>query len=89
MSAHPATWPVQNAKARFSELLDVCMAEGPQTITRRGVATAVLVPFEQWQRLDKSEYPTLKDLLLSDKARYDDLGIPPREPLKMRPPPVF
>jgi hypothetical protein len=26
------TWPVQDAKARFSELLDVCANEGPQRL---------------------------------------------------------
>ena len=34
------TWPVQDAKARFSELLDACLAEGPQMLTRRGTETA-------------------------------------------------
>jgi antitoxin Phd len=37
-------WPVQDAKARFSELLDTCLAEGPQIVTRRGAEAAVLVP---------------------------------------------
>lgn len=26
------TWPVQDAKARFSEFLDACMQEGPQML---------------------------------------------------------
>jgi hypothetical protein len=30
------TWPVQDAKARFSELLEICLKEGPQLVTRRG-----------------------------------------------------
>ncbi|MFA6314000.1 MAG: type II toxin-antitoxin system Phd/YefM family antitoxin [Sterolibacterium sp.] len=30
------TWAVQDAKARFSELLDACVSEGPQVVTRRG-----------------------------------------------------
>ena len=38
------TWPVQDAKARFSELLDACVSEGPQVVTRRGAETAVLIP---------------------------------------------
>ena len=41
-------WRVQDAKARFSGLLDDCRKEGPQLVTRRGVA--VLVPIEDWQR---------------------------------------
>lgn len=40
------TWPVQDAKARFSEFLDACLQEGPQMVTRRGVETAVLVPVQ-------------------------------------------
>ena len=31
------TWPVQDAKARFSELLVTCVAQGPQMVTKRGV----------------------------------------------------
>lgn len=40
-------WPVQDAKARFSELLDTAQREGPQVVTRRGREAAVLVPIEQ------------------------------------------
>lgn len=36
-------WPVQHAKARFSELLDTCEREGPQVVSRRGCEAAVLV----------------------------------------------
>jgi prevent-host-death family protein len=37
-------WSAQDAKARFSELLDTCQREGPQVVTRRGKETAVFVP---------------------------------------------
>lgn len=40
-------WPAQDAKARFSELLDTCQREGPQVVSRRGRETAVLVPVEE------------------------------------------
>lgn len=43
-------WPVQDAKARFSELLEACIADGPQLVTRRGTETAVLVPVAEWRR---------------------------------------
>ena len=67
------TWQVQSAKARFSEFLDASLREGPQIVTRRGVETAVLVPIEQWRRLEKMTRPNLKDLLLSPEARTDAL----------------
>src|SRR5450432_4069116 len=70
-------WPVQDAKARFSEFLDACMAEGPQMVTQRGAEAAVLVPVEEWRRLQAAARPSLKQLLLSDEARLD-LLIPAR-----------
>jgi prevent-host-death family protein len=63
-------WPVQDAKARFSELLDTCLAEGPQLVTRRGAEAAVLVPVDEWRRLQAAARPSLKALLLSDEARH-------------------
>ena len=48
------TWPVQDAKARFSEFLEASRKEGPQIVTRRGVEAAVLVPIEEWRRLQGS-----------------------------------
>lgn len=59
------TWPVQDAKARFSELLEASITKGPQIVTRRGVEMAVLVPVDQWRRLEETARPTLKELLLS------------------------
>ncbi|MBW7947287.1 MAG: type II toxin-antitoxin system Phd/YefM family antitoxin, partial [Sphingomonadaceae bacterium] len=44
-------WPVQDAKARFSEMLETCVAEGPQLVTKRGEEAAVLVPAAQWRRM--------------------------------------
>jgi antitoxin Phd len=70
-------WPVQDAKARFSELLEICLREGPQVVTKRGAETAVLVPMTEWRRLSGSARPTLKELLLADAPKAD-LVIPPR-----------
>ena len=44
-------WQIQQAKARFSELVDRTLKEGPQTVTRHGKPVAVLVPAEQYRRL--------------------------------------
>lgn len=65
------SWSVQDAKAKFSELLDCCTLEGTQLITKRGVDTAVLIPIEEWKRLTASAKPSLKDLLLSDENRFE------------------
>jgi antitoxin Phd len=77
-------WQVQEAKAKFSELLDKTLSEGPQVVSRRGVAAVVLVPIEEWERLQKRARPSLKDLLLSDENRFE-IDLPPRGSLKLRP----
>ena len=78
------SWPVQEAKARFSELLNACESEGAQIVTRRGAETAVLLPISEWRRLSAS-VPSLKDLLLADEARGDFFDDAPD--VRHRPPP--
>ena len=79
-------WQVQDAKARFSELLETSLGEGPQIITKRGVETAVLVPIDLWRQLERMARPDLKDMLLSVEARTDELT-PPRQQFRQRPTP--
>ena len=77
-------WPVQDAKARFSEMLEICLQQGPQIVSKRGVDTAVLVPIDQWQRLQAAR-PPLQQLLLAAEPRVD-LKVPPRGQHRRRPP---
>jgi antitoxin Phd len=77
------SWPVQDAKARFSEFLEACLAEGPQMVTKRGAEAAVLVPVQEWRRLQSAARPSLKQLLLSDTARAE-LNVPARGKAKRR-----
>jgi antitoxin Phd len=81
-------WQVQDAKARFSEFLNQTLKEGPQVVTRRGVETAVLVSIQEWRLLNRNR-PTLKEVLLADEPRFDDLPLPKRGRFKLRPPVVF
>jgi len=53
------TWPVQDAKARFSEFLDACVANGPQVVTRRGAEMAIFVPIAQWKRFRVLDWPCM------------------------------
>ncbi len=78
-----AIWQLQEAKARFSEFLDATLKKGPQVVTRRGIEAAVLLPIEEWRRLQRAARPGLKELLLSHECRFEDL-IPERRPLRRR-----
>lgn len=54
------TWTLQDAKNSFSEVVEQALAQGPQTITRRGKETAVLISAQQFRALSGG-----KDSLLS------------------------
>lgn len=82
------TWPVNDAKARFSELLEKSVSEGPQIVTKRGVETAVLVPIAEWRRLQQRSRPTLKELLLAPEPRFE-LDIPDRRQWRWRDTPTL
>jgi prevent-host-death family protein len=49
-TAHSREWPVADAKAHFSEMIDRALSEGPQLVTRNGKRTVVVVPVEEWER---------------------------------------
>jgi antitoxin Phd len=44
-------WPLQDAKNRFSELVDTVLEDGPQVVTRRGVDAVVIVPAATYRTL--------------------------------------
>ena len=74
-------WQLQEAKARFSELVQKAMDEGPQTVTRRGKPSVVVLSAEQFELMKKRQI-SLKDLLRS--APWHELEIerdksPPRD----------
>lgn len=79
-----ASWQAQDAKARFSELLDAAIEKGPQIVTRRGVETAVVVRIEEWRRLREGSRPTIKELLLAPEPRFE-LELPRRDRERSRP----
>lgn len=83
-----SSWQVQDAEARFREFLDATIKKGPQFVTRRGVETAVLVPIEEWRRLQQSSRRNLKSLLLEPGVRFEKLVVE-RGNLKRRPPVDF
>jgi len=81
-------WQLQDAKARFSELIDDTLEKGPQVVTRRGIDTAVVVSIEEWHKLNKYSGPTWKDVLLGEGPRFE-LPFPARGRVQSRKPQEF
>ncbi|MGH7022604.1 MAG: type II toxin-antitoxin system prevent-host-death family antitoxin [Caulobacteraceae bacterium] len=50
-SAHSRDWKLEDAKARFSELVRRARDEGPQAVTVRGRRAVVVVDAEDFERL--------------------------------------
>ena len=48
-----ASWSVAEAKARLSQLIEQAQLKGPQTITKHGIAAAVVVSAQEWNRKTK------------------------------------
>jgi prevent-host-death family protein len=74
-------WKLQDAKARFSELVQRALDEGPQTVSRHGKDVVVVISAEQFELMRKRQI-SLKDLLRS--TPWHELEIerdksPPRE----------
>jgi prevent-host-death family protein len=65
-------WQLQEAKNRFSEVVQQARNNGPQTVTLRGERAAVVLSAADYDRLIAVQ-PTLADHLLSGPAWDDDL----------------
>jgi len=81
-------WQLQEAKARFSELIDDTLEKGPQVVTRRGIDTAVVVSIDEWHKLKDKNRLTWKDVLLGEGPRFE-IPLPKRGTVKSRKPAVF
>jgi antitoxin Phd len=57
------TWELQEAKSRFSDVVDLTLIEGPQLVTRRGTQAVVILAAKDYHRL-VGEAPNLIDHLL-------------------------
>jgi prevent-host-death family protein len=67
------TWTLAGAKARLSEVVDRAQT-GPQTITRHGKPSAVIVSAEEWARKTVRK-GTLVEFLLASPLRGADLDL--------------
>ena len=57
-------WKLQDAKAKFSQVVNDALKKGPQLVTRRGQKAVVVVSVEEYEKL-VSKKPTFKEILLN------------------------
>ncbi len=79
-----AQWPLQDAKNKFSALVNAALAGEPQRVTRRGEPAVVVLSADEYERLlqaEKADAPTLGELLLEiprDDQDFERLSLPSR-----------
>ncbi len=66
---------LREAKARLSAVIDQARQGQPSIITRHGRPEAVILSFEEWERL--SRVPSFGSLLMAARLTPNDL--PPRQ----------
>jgi antitoxin Phd len=45
------TWQLQEAKNRFSRVVENALNDGPQIITKRGVEVAIVLSYAEYQKM--------------------------------------
>ena len=77
-------WPLQDAKTRFSAVVNAALAGDPQRVTRRGKPAVVVLAVDECERLrhlEETQAPSLAELLLEipqDDQEFDRLTLPAR-----------
>ncbi len=78
-------WPLQDAKNRFSALVNAALAGEPQRVTRRGEPVVVVLAVDEYERLhrlERADAPTFAELLLEipqDDGEFERLSVPARQ----------
>ena len=71
-----AEWPIQDAKNKFSALVNAALAGEPQRVARRGEPVVTVIAVEEYERLCQAEKAGAPDfierLLTIPKAPDDD-----------------
>jgi prevent-host-death family protein len=67
-------WQLQDAKNRFSEVINHAIESGPQVITRRGKETAVVLSADDYRKLTVAK-GTLAEFFLSSPLAGSDIDL--------------
>lgn len=78
-------WPLQDAKNRFSAVVDAALAGTPQQVTRRGKPAVIVLSVDDYDRLrhlERAQAPSLAELLLAipkeGYGEFERLELDPR-----------
>ncbi len=80
-------WQLQDAKSKFSEVVDSALKQGAQIVTRRGRKAVVVIPYEEYEHLIRQGIPLSQFLLTSPLAGSGleierDKSLPPKSEIE-------
>ena len=74
------SWQLQEAKNRFSEVVNEAVERGPQIITRNGVETVVILSLADFRKL-RRRTSTLAEFLMDSPLKATKLDLERRRDL--------
>ena len=85
----PIQWSLQDAKNKFSAVVDAAQRGEPQMVTKRGKAAVVVLSaqeFRRLQHLETMQAPSFREHLLAipDSGESDDDGLFERADIRLR-----
>ena len=80
-----AEWTIQDAKNKFSALVNDALAGEPQHVTRRGEPAVVVLAVDEYERLrriERADAPTFAEMLLEtpqDDQEFERMSVPAQQ----------
>jgi prevent-host-death family protein len=68
-------WQLQEAKARFSQLVERALEGEVQVVTRRGRQAVVVIPYEEYERLQASTKSAWEVFETAPRLTQEDLPL--------------
>ena len=70
----PRRWQLQEAKARFSQVVERALTGEVQVVTRRGIPAVVVIPYAEYERLQAGTASAWD--IFKTAPRLDDEDLP-------------
>jgi antitoxin Phd len=67
-------WQLQEAKNKFSEVVEEALTQGPQVITKRGVEAVIVLSYAEYRKLTLTQQK-LSDFFRQSPLREEDLDL--------------
>lgn len=79
-----AEWSLQDAKNKFSAVVEAAVKGTPQTVTKRGKPTVVVLSIKDYERLNRPRLPTRSFIdhlfaMPKDDGAFERADLEPRD----------